>query len=86
MRYEWKIYDDSRDDAVYNPEKDCLYVKKDSGNGYFVYVPYDEPASNPAVLSYRMKNGFLERATLKEQNIDGLNVSYRQNSLNHLPW
>ena len=76
MRYEWKIYDDSRDDAVYNPEKDCLYVKKDSGNGYFVYVPYDEPASNPAVLSYRMKNGFLERATLKEQNIDGLNVSY----------
>lgn len=76
MRYEWKLYDDSRDDAVYNPEKNCLYVKKDSGNGYFVYVPYDDPASNPAVLSYRMKNGFLERATLKEQNIDGLNVSY----------
>lgn len=76
MQYEWKLYGDSRDDTVYIPDKNRLYVKKDSGNGYFVYVPYEDLASNPAVLSCRMKNGFLERATLKEQNISGLNVSY----------
>ena len=51
-------------------------MKKDSGNGYFVYIAYEDPESNPAVLSWRMKNGFLERATLKQQKIEGLKVSY----------
>ena len=76
IRYEWKLYEDSRDDAVYIPDKNRLYLKKDSGNGYFVYIAYEDPESNPAVLSWRMKNGFLERATLKQQKIEGLKVSY----------
>ena len=51
-------------------------MKKDSGNGYFVYARYDDVASNPAVISFQMKNGFLERATLKDQEVSGLNVTY----------
>lgn len=76
MRYEWKLFGDSRDDSVYVPEKDRLYLKKDSGNGYFVYAVYENPGSNPAVLSFHMKNGFLNRAALKEQNVIGLDTAY----------
>lgn len=76
MRYEWRLYGDSRDNSVYVPNKDRLYVKKDSGKGYFVYARYDNLTSNSAVISYQLKNGFLERATLKDQEISGLNVTY----------
>lgn len=76
MQYEWQLYGDSRDNSIYVPDKDRLYMKKDSGNGYFVYARYDDVASNPAVISFQMKNGFLERATLKDQEVSGLNVTY----------
>ena len=76
MQYEWQLYGDSRDNSVYVPDKDRLYMKKDSGNGYFVYARYDDVVSNPAVISFQMKNGFLERATLKDQEVSGLNVTY----------
>lgn len=46
FRYEWRLYGDGRDTGVYVPSKDRIYVKKDSGNGYFVYVAYDKPDSN----------------------------------------
>ena len=51
MQYEWQLYGDSRDNSIYVPDKDRLYMKKDSGNGYFVYARYDDVASNPAVIS-----------------------------------
>lgn len=76
MRYEWRLYGDGRDDAVYVPAKDRLYVKKDSGNGYFVYAVYDNLENHPAVLSFTMKNGFLERAVMKDQSVTGLQTTY----------
>ena len=50
IRYEWKLYEDSRDDAVYIPDKNRLYLKKDSGNGYFVYIAYEDPESNLSLI------------------------------------
>lgn len=76
LRYEQKLYGDKRDDGVYVPEEDLLYVKKDSGKGYFVYAPYENLETHPAVLAKKMKNGFLERATIKEQKVEGLTVEY----------
>lgn len=78
LRYEWRLYGDERDRGVYVPEKDRLYVKKDGKNGYFVYTSYDGLDSNPAVVAYRMKHGFLEGATLKVQEVKGLKVAYPQ--------
>lgn len=76
MRYEWRLYEDHRDDAVYIPSKDRLYIKKNSGNGYFVYAAYDNLENNSAVRSYTMKNGFLERAVVKDQSVTDLHVTY----------
>lgn len=76
MRYEWNLYGDSRDNSVYVPDKDKLYVKKDTGNGYFVYAAYDNLAANPAVLSASMADGFLTRAALKDQNVSGVTTVY----------
>ncbi len=76
IRYEWNLYGDSRDNSVYVPDKDTLYVKKDTGNGYFVYVAYKDLDSNSSVVSYTMKNGFLDRATLKDESVTGLTVNY----------
>lgn len=76
LRYERRLYGDSRDDGVYIPEEDLLYLKRDTQNGYFVYVPYEDLETNPAVLARVMKNGFLERATLKDQKVEGLTAAY----------
>lgn len=76
LRYERRLYGDSRDDGVYIPEEDILYLKRDTQNGYFVYVPYEDLETNPAVLARVMKNGFLERATLKDQKVEGLTAAY----------
>ena len=51
--------------CVYNPDQDALYVKQDSGNGYFVYVKV--PADSADIISVsRNDAGFVTAAILKK--------------------
>lgn len=53
------------DNCVYNTDQDALYVKQDSGNGYFIYVKV--PADSQDVISVsRNKTGFVTSAILKK--------------------
>lgn len=56
------------DSGIYNPDTNTLYVKKDTGKGYFVYVPY---SIHDAAVSDVQKDtaGFVISASVRDQAV-----------------
>ncbi len=56
------------DNCIYNTAADLLYVKYETGNGYFIYVPVS-PASELVDSYVANDSGFVEVASLKKASV-----------------
>ena len=73
LQYDYGRYGDVYD-SIYNPDANAVLVRKDTGNGYFVYVPY--AIGSAQVLSYQTDDtGFVTSASLQAQDVV-CNVTY----------
>lgn len=54
--------------SIYNPDANAVLLKKDTGNGYFVYVPY--LLNSPQVASHMTDDaGFVISASVRNQEV-----------------
>ena len=68
LTYDQQMGTSNAVNAVYNPDTDVVFVKKDTDKGYHVFVPYE--VNGKDVISFNKDtNGFLQNASIKPQSI-----------------
>lgn len=68
LSYDYVFDGTSKDNAIYNPIDGELYIRKATGNGYDVFISYQE--TDPAIENIvKNENGFLTSASLKDQTV-----------------